>query len=54
MSLIGNGNIKGKVTKKDRIENINSTLEKMSEKQLIMLQGLVLDILEITPAFTDY
>lgn len=44
MSFVGNGNIKGKLSKRDRINNINSTLERMSERQLTLLQSLVLEI----------
>lgn len=47
MSFIGNGNIKGKISKKDRIRDINNTLDTLSEKQLNLLQGLVLEIREL-------
>lgn len=44
MSFIGMGNQWGKTPKADRIKSINSTLEKLSEKQLIIASQLITEV----------
>ena len=50
MSFVGMGNQWGKRSKKDRVDFINSVLEKMTEKQLMVMENMVLEVIEVSPS----
>ena len=50
MSFVGMGNQWGKRSKKDRIDFINSVLVKMAEKQLMVMENMVMEVIEIQPS----